>query len=120
MQSISNNMKNKLQKNITLNLPATISSLKVRRSCMTPSNSLKQEKSDNGLGIAFEGVVSPCRTTASDTCGTGIHDFLCKETVVHIECELLQKLLIMMHQLGQQASTCLSFSSLPSNISDPF
>lgn len=84
-------MKNKLQKKITLNLPATISLLKVRRSCMTPSNSLKQQKGDNGLGIAFEAVYSPCRITASDTCGTGSHDFLCNETVVHIEWELLQK-----------------------------
>lgn len=82
-------MKNKLHKEITLNLPVTISSLKIRTSCMTPSNSLKQEKGDNGLGIAFEAVYSPCRTTASDTCGTGSHDFLCNETVVHIECELL-------------------------------
>ena len=84
-------MKNKLQKKITLNLPATISSLQVRLSCMTPSNSLKQEKGDNGLGIAFEAVYWPCRITASDTCGTGSHDFLCNETVVQIECELLQK-----------------------------
>lgn len=84
-------MKNKLHKEINLNLPVTISSLRIRTSCMTPSNSLKQEKGDNGLGIAFEAVYSPCRTTASDTCGTGSHDFLCNETVVHIECELLQK-----------------------------
>ena len=101
-------MKNKLQKNVTFNLPGTISSL-------------KQEKHDNGLGLVFEGVYWACRTTPSDTCGTGSHGFLCKETVVHVESvNYYRKLSIMMHQLGQQASTCLSFSSLPNNISNPF